>query len=125
MNIDGWTPEDYTREYLGPVTLEHALALSLNTVAAQITAEVGPSAVVAAARRLGIGSQIEPNMSIALGTSEVSLLELTGAYATFANGGNGVIPYVIQTHPRRRTATFSISASPVTPARWCSPMKSG
>ena len=97
VNIDGWTPEDYTREYLGPVTLEHALALSLNTVAAQITAEIGPSAVVAAARRLGIGSQIEPNMSIALGTSEVSLLELTGAYATFANGGNGVIPYVIQT----------------------------
>jgi penicillin-binding protein 1A len=97
VNIDGWTPEDYTQDYLGPVTLEHALALSLNTVSAQLTAEVGPAAVVATARRLGIGSQIEPNMSIALGTSEVSLLEMTGAYATFANGGSGVIPYVIQT----------------------------
>ncbi len=97
VNIDGWTPEDYTQDYLGPVTLEHALALSLNTVSAQLTAEVTPAAVVATARRLGIGSQIEPNMSIALGTSEVSLLEMTGAYATFANGGTGVIPYVIQT----------------------------
>ncbi len=96
VNIDGWTPENYTEEYLGPVSLQRALALSLNTVSAQLTAEVGPAAVVATARRLGIGSQIEPHLSIALGTSEVSLLEMTGAYATFANGGSGVIPYVIR-----------------------------
>ncbi len=96
VNFDGWTPGNYTNEYLGPVSLQQALSLSLNTVSAQLTAEVGPAAVVAAARRLGIGSQIEPNLSIALGTSEVSLLEMTGAYATFANGGTGVIPYVIQ-----------------------------
>jgi penicillin-binding protein 1A len=96
VNIDGWTPGNYTGEYLGPVSLQQGLALSLNTISAQLTAEVGPAAVVATARRLGIGSQIEPNMSIALGTSEVSVLEMTGAYATFANGGSGVIPYVIQ-----------------------------
>lgn len=95
INIDGWTPGNYTDEYLGPVTLEQALAQSLNTVSAQLTYEVGPAAVVATARRLGIGSQIEPHLSIALGTSEVSVLELTGAYATFANGGTGVLPYVI------------------------------
>ena len=96
VTIDGWTPENYSDEYLGPVSLQYALALSLNTVSAQLTAEVGPAAVVASARRLGIGSQIEPHLSIALGTSEVSLLELTDAYATFANGGSGVIPYVIR-----------------------------
>jgi len=96
VNINGWTPTNYTEgQYLGPVTLQQALALSLNTVSAQLTAEVGPAAVVSTARRLGIGSQIEAHMSIALGTSEVSLLEMTGAYATFANGGMGVIPYVI------------------------------
>jgi penicillin-binding protein 1A len=97
VNINGWTPTNYTEgQYLGPVTLQQALALSLNTVSAQLTAEVGPAAVVSTARRLGIGAQIEANLSIALGTSEVTLLELTGAYATFANGGAGVIPYVIQ-----------------------------
>ncbi|MHA1559751.1 MAG: transglycosylase domain-containing protein [Alphaproteobacteria bacterium] len=96
VDIDGWTPGNYTGEYLGPVSLQQALALSLNTVSAQLTAEVGAEAVVATARRLGIGSQIEPNLSIALGTSEVSLLEMTGAYGTFANGGSGVIPYVIR-----------------------------
>ena len=96
VNIDGWTPGNYSGEYLGPVSLQQALALSLNTVSAQLTAEVGAEAVVATARRLGIGSQIEPNLSIALGTSEVSLLEMTGAYGTFANGGTGVIPYVIR-----------------------------
>ena len=96
ININGWTPTNYTEgEYLGAVTLQQALALSLNTVSAQLTYEVGPAAVVSTARRLGIGSQIEPNLSIALGTSEVSLIEMTGAYATFANGGTGVIPYVI------------------------------
>lgn len=95
VNIDGWTPENYNQEYLGPVSLQRALALSLNTISVQLTNEVGPEAVVATARRLGIGSQIEPLPSIALGTSEVSVLEMTGAYATFANGGTGVIPYVI------------------------------
>ena len=96
VNIDGWTPGNYSGEYLGPVSLQQALALSLNTVSAQLTAEVGAAAVVSTARRLGIGSQIEPNLSIALGTSEVSLLEMTGAFGTFANGGTGVIPYVIR-----------------------------
>ena len=97
VNINGWRPTNYTEgQYLGPVTLQQALALSLNTVSAQLTAEVGPAAVVSTARRLGIGSQIEAHLSIALGTSEVTLLEMTGAYATFANGGTGVIPYVIR-----------------------------
>ncbi|HET7717051.1 MAG TPA: PBP1A family penicillin-binding protein [Bauldia sp.] len=96
VSIGGWSPENYTRKYLGPVTLRSALALSLNTIAAQLAAEVGPSTVAATARRLGIVSELQATPSIALGTSEVTLLEMTGAYAVFANGGNGVIPHVIR-----------------------------
>lgn len=95
VNINGWSPENYSREYLGPVTLQRALALSLNTVAAQLGQEVGPAAVVSTARRLGITTPLEAVPSIALGTSEVTLMDMTGAFATFANGGNGVMPYVI------------------------------
>ncbi len=95
VTINGWSPENYTRKYLGPVTLQSALAMSLNTISAQLTAEFGPKAVAATARRLGIRSPLQATPSIALGTSEVSLLEMTGAFATFANGGAGVIPHVI------------------------------
>ncbi len=95
INVRGWKPENYEHNYLGPVTLTRALALSLNTVSVRLTLEFGPRAVIRTAHRLGIGSHLEPNASIALGTSEVSALELTGAYATFANGGYRVSPYVI------------------------------
>ncbi|TDR93131.1 transglycosylase domain-containing protein [Enterovirga rhinocerotis] len=95
ISIRGWSPENYTRDYRGPVTLRDALAQSLNTVAVRLCQEVGPKAVVAVAQRLGIVSSLKPNVSIALGTSEVSPIEMVGAFAAFANGGTGVIPYVI------------------------------
>ncbi|WP_084327376.1 PBP1A family penicillin-binding protein [Salinarimonas rosea] len=95
VTIGNWSPENYSRDFRGPVTLREALALSLNTIAAQLAAEVGPREVVRVAQRLGIASPLEPNATIALGTSEVTPLELTGAFAAFANGGEGVIPYVI------------------------------
>ena len=95
ISVKGWHPENYGHEYFGPVTLTQGLALSLNTVSVRLTLEFGPAAVIRTAHRLGIASKLEPNASIALGTSEVSLLELTGAYATFANGGYGVAPHVI------------------------------
>jgi penicillin-binding protein 1A len=93
--VKGWKPENYGREYFGPVTLTQALAHSLNTVAVRLTLEVGPTAVVKTAYRLGIASKLEPNASIALGTSEVSVLELVAAYVPFANGGNAVVPHVV------------------------------
>ncbi len=96
VSINGWTPENYTRDYLGPVTLQSALSLSLNTVSAQLAAEVGPQRVANVARRLGVMSPLMATPSIALGTSEVTLLEMTGAFAAFANGGEGVIPHVIE-----------------------------
>ena len=95
ISIKGWNPENYSRDYRGPVTLRDALALSLNTVAVRLGQEVGPKSVVQTAQRLGISSPLQANGSIALGTSEVTPLEMVGAYAAFANGGTGVIPYVI------------------------------
>jgi penicillin-binding protein 1A len=96
ISVHGWKPENYEHNYLGPVTLTQALALSLNTVSVRLTMEVGPPAVIRTAHRLGIASHLEPNASIALGTSEVSLLELTGAYAPFANGGYSARPHAIE-----------------------------
>jgi penicillin-binding protein 1A len=95
ISVQGWRPENYEREYLGPVTLTQALANSLNTVSVRLTMEVSPEAVVRTAYRLGIESKLEPNASIALGTSEVSVIELVSAYATFANGGLAVMPHVV------------------------------
>ncbi len=94
--VKGWKPENYSHEYFGPVPLTKALALSLNTVSVRLTLEFGPTAVMRTAHRLGIASKLEPNASLALGTSEVSVLELVGAYATFANGGMAVTPHVIE-----------------------------
>ena len=94
--IKGWHPENYSREYFGAVSLTKALSLSLNTVAVRLGVEVGARTVVATAHRLGITSDLQPNASIALGTSEVSPLELTAAYAPFANGGIAVQPHIIR-----------------------------
>ena len=95
LDVKGWKPENYSREYFGPVTLTQALAMSLNTVAVRVGLEVGPKNVVRTAHRLGISSKLEPNASIALGTSEVSMIELVGAYAAFANGGFAASPHVV------------------------------
>jgi penicillin-binding protein 1A len=94
--LKGWKPENYTHEYHGPVTLTQALSQSLNTVSVRLTLEVGPAAVARTAYRLGIASKLDANPSLALGTSEVSLLELTSAYAPFANGGNAATPHVVE-----------------------------
>src|SRR3978361_1038377 len=92
LDVKGWRPENYSHEYFGAVTLTQALAMSLNTVAVRLGLEVGPKNVVRTAHRLGISSKLDANASIALGTSEVSLTELGGAYARFPNGGQGVAP---------------------------------
>jgi penicillin-binding protein 1A len=95
LDVKGWKPENYSHEYFGSVTLTQALAMSLNTVAVRLGLEVGAKNVVRTAHRLGISSKLDANASIALGTSEVSVIELVGAYAPFANGGLGVSPHVV------------------------------
>ncbi len=96
VRIGNWTPENYDEKYRGPVTIANALANSLNTIAAQLVMEVGPDHVIKLAHRLGIESELQSNASIALGTSEVSLLELTAAYAPFMNGGYKATPHIIR-----------------------------
>lgn len=96
VRIGKWEPENYKREYLGPVTLTQALSQSLNTVAAKLAVKTGPENIIATARRLGINADLAANASIALGTSEVTPLELTSAFATFANGGSGVVPHIVK-----------------------------
>lgn len=96
VTIKNWTPENNSRTYRGPVTLKTAFAHSLNTIAVKLNQEVTPREVVRTAQRLGISSGLQANPSLALGTSEVTAIELTSAYASFANGGQAVLPYVIR-----------------------------
>ena len=96
VTIRNWTPENNSKTYRGPVTLTTAFAHSLNTVAVKLNQEVTPREVVRTAQRLGISSALQANPSLALGTSEVTPIELAGAYASFANGGQAVLPYVIR-----------------------------
>ncbi len=95
VRIGDYRPENYGRKYYGPVTLRKALALSLNTVAVKLCVAVGPENVVMTANRLGITSPLQPVASLALGSSEVTLLELTSAYVPFSNGGKAVVPYIV------------------------------
>ena len=97
VKLGDWEPENYREKYLGRVTLTKALAQSLNTIAVKLTVEATPAAVAATARQLGIVSPLPADdPSIALGTAEVTLLEITGAFAPFANGGVVVKPYAIE-----------------------------
>jgi len=95
FTYNGWSPRNASGKYAGTVTLRQGLAYSLNTIAARLAIDVTPQAVIDVATRMGISSPLTAVPSIALGTQEVNLLELTSAYAPFANGGIGVIPNVI------------------------------
>jgi penicillin-binding protein 1A len=95
VDINGWTPTNYGGRSYGTLTLADALAHSVNTITANLAQEVGVSNVVQAAARCGIDSPLAENASLALGTSEVTPLELTRAYAVFANGGLKVYPYFV------------------------------
>ncbi|MGO1119009.1 transglycosylase domain-containing protein [Rhodovibrionaceae bacterium A322] len=90
-----WRPKNFAGRYYGPVTLREAFARSLNSVAVQLTEKVGPQAVADMAQRLGITSALQPLPSLALGADEVTLMDMTAAYAVMANGGRAVWPYAI------------------------------
>jgi len=95
IRIKGWSPKNYNNKYRGEVSLRNSFASSLNTVAVRLAQKVGTGKVLKTARRLGIKTRMHKNPSMALGTAELSPLELTGAYVPFANGGEGVLPFVI------------------------------
>ena len=87
LRIGGWQPANFDGKFRGQITLGEAFAHSVNTSAVRLAQTVGPDRVVATARQLGVSSPLQAVPSIALGTSEVTLLELTGAYLPFATGG--------------------------------------
>jgi penicillin-binding protein 1A len=93
--IDGYAPGNFDNKHYGQVTLKEALVRSLNTVAIKLQQEVGVRAVTRAAQRLGITSPLTQYASLALGTSELTPIELTSAYAAFPAGGVKVTPYSV------------------------------
>ena len=95
VDIAGYTPSNFGGKYYGTVTLADALAHSVNTIAVSLAQEVGIRNVIATARRVGITSPMQANASLALGTAEVTPLELTAAYAVIANGGYRAQPYLV------------------------------
>jgi penicillin-binding protein 1A len=100
LRVGAWSPVNFERRYLGEITLEEALAQSINTASVRLLiASGGPKAVAAEAARLGIADKLPNDASLALGTGEVGLLELTAAYAAFFNGGRRVIPYGLEQAP--------------------------
>jgi len=105
IEIGNWSPRNDDGRYRGPITLTQALAHSVNTVAVRLQQRIGSGKVANIARRLGIKSDLRPDASMALGTSEVGLLELCGAYGTLAAGGLAVDPFVVQ---RIRTTDGSV-----------------
>ncbi len=102
VTINGWSPRNHDNAFLGPISMETALAKSINTVAARLADEVGRDKVADTARRLGINTPISPDPAMALGTSEVRPIEMAAAYDAFANGGRRVYPYGVE---RVRTAS--------------------
>jgi penicillin-binding protein 1A len=96
VSIGGWIPDDSDHKFLGPITLSTAFARSRNTVAVRLGTEIGIDAIANVANELGIRSPLRRDPSLALGTSEVTLLELTAAYVPFMNDGRPVRPYAAQ-----------------------------
>ena len=90
-----WAPKNFERDYQGPVILKRAFTKSINTVAAQLVAQIGPDPVIEIARQCGIRSPLKPVYSVALGTSGVSPLEMASSFATFASGGVYYPPFAI------------------------------
>jgi len=88
-----WMPKNFTEEFKGEMTLRRALALSQNIPAVRLLNKLGPTPAVQFAYKMGIESPLDGNLSLVLGTSEVTLLELTAAYAVFPNGGVWTKPF--------------------------------
>jgi len=99
INVPGsgaYTPQNYTRDFKGEMTLTDALAQSINTVAVKVSEAVGRENVRDVAERFGIDNELAQGPALALGASESTLLEMTGAYAGILNGGRAVQPYGIR-----------------------------
>ena len=106
LNIDGWKPTNYDNKFRGEVTLKQTIVESLNVPAVQIAKQVGMSAVITMARKLGVTAPIRRDKSSALGTSEATLLDMTTAYSVLSADGQGVIPFGIERIQTRKGETL-------------------
>jgi penicillin-binding protein 1A len=91
-----WVPNNFDGKFLGTITLRHALASSRNTASIRLIEKIGPPVVVDLASRAGIRSHLDPVLSLGLGSSVISPLEMASAFSTFANGGIYVQPYTVE-----------------------------
>ncbi|RZJ32735.1 MAG: penicillin-binding protein 1A [Brevundimonas sp.] len=91
-----WSPENYSREYYGPQSLRRGLELSRNVMTVRMAQDVGMKNVVSLAEKMGVGDDLQPNLSVSLGAGETTPYRLTAAYAAFVNGGRRVDPYLIE-----------------------------
>ena len=96
VDIEGWRPENFGKDYRGQISLRTALTHSSNMAAVRLMQAVGTDRVVEVANRLGVLSARNVGPTLALGTSETTLLEMTSAFAVFANGGLAVVPEVVE-----------------------------
>lgn len=96
ISIDGWKPKNYGGGYKGPVTLSEAFAHSTNTVAVKLAQEVSMENVVSLASRFGISKAISTYPSVALGSEEIPLMDMTAAYGVFATGGQRFKPWIVK-----------------------------
>jgi membrane peptidoglycan carboxypeptidase len=96
LRIGNWSPQNYNGTYRGAVTLTEALAKSINTVAVRVSERAGQGRVREMARRMGVTTPLAPGPAIALGTSEATLIDMTGVFATIANRGRAVSPHGIR-----------------------------
>ncbi|MBE6454062.1 MAG: penicillin-binding protein [Alphaproteobacteria bacterium] len=96
LKIKDWQPENHDGEYYGDVTLRNAFAKSLNVATVRLAREIGIKNVIKTAQKAGLTTPIENDLSIALGTSSVKLIDMAAAYTSVANGGYSVWPYTIE-----------------------------
>ncbi|MDX1400435.1 MAG: PBP1A family penicillin-binding protein [Kiloniellales bacterium] len=125
VELSGWSPKNFGDRYYGAVTLRESLARSMNSVSVRLVQKVGPSEVAKTAERLGITADLALNGSLALGASEVTLLDLTSAYATFASGGRGVWPFGIEEIASSNGDVFYSRLEGSGPGRVVSPRHAG
>jgi penicillin-binding protein 1A len=113
VRIGNWSPANFERRYLGEITVEEALAQSINTAAVRLLLQAGgPRAVAKLAASVGIADKLPNDASLALGTGEVGLLELATAYAAFFNGGARIAPFGIEALQANGHAIGAVHAPP-------------
>lgn len=112
IEVDGWRPRNHNGRFEGQVTLRTAFAQSINTVAVKLTEHVGREKVIGVARLLGVKSEIRPSPSMPLGSFEVTLLEMTGAYAAIAADVKRVEPYAVREIRGQGRTLYKYSAPP-------------